>query len=398
MMRLGVVLPSARRFCIASVLRKRPESVAAFNRVIPQESMAKSEKTPPTNRFAKLYQEAKRPHKHTERHPKPHTDRHKSKEKHLDRHFDRRGQGPRPVRRILRFKFETGTPQAQDAVKNIIVSIHAISSSYKINFLDPETQQIERKLLHDVVNTTDFAELGLTFIHPSGTETVPLVKFCTVQQMIGNYSRKLAQQKEKELLELGSSAAIRAANQRSKAERKKSATKVMTMSWSISPGDLTNQKRSEILNRLNKNEPFIIYIGERSSLSSFKKSADKIDGVLNTMTDAEEEDVGFHRTRDNMDGEFNLELKKKELVVEKLKEILEECQCQYEVSGNIHSRLAIKCSALPNRAKETTEAVSSKDLKKQKKAKEQKEKKAKEQKKTVSEDDLDSLYLFKIED
>lgn len=395
MMRWGALIPSARRFCTASVLCKRSETVTAFDRVIPKETIAKSEKTPTTNRFAKLYQEAKRPHKHTERHPKPHSDRHKPHEKHLDR----RGLSPRPVRRVLRFKFETGTPQAQDAVKDIIVSIHSINSSYKVNFLNPGTQQIERKLLHDVVNTTDFAESGLTFIHPSGNETVPLVKFCTVQQMVGNYSRKLAQKKEKELLELGSSAAIRAANQRSKAEKKKSATKVMTMSWSISPGDLTNQKRAEILKRLNKNEPFVIYIGDRSSLYSVKRSADKIDGVLNTMNDAEVEGTGYQRARDNVeDGEFNLELKKKELVVEKLKEILEECQCQYEVSGNIQSRLAFKCSALPNRVKETTETVSSKDLRKQKKAKEQKEKKVKGQKRIVSEDDLDSLYLFKIEE
>lgn len=393
MIRSGVANPGIRRFCIACIRPKPFEFSNAgkdksFGKLAPKDiNKAKSngEKPVGSNRFAKLYQEDKKKShsRQNDRHPKP-------------KHDDRRNQnGPRPQRRVLRFKFESGTPQAQDAVKDLIVSIHGLSSSYKVNYLNPENQQLERKFLHDIVNNTNFSQSGITFIHPSGADTLPIVKLCEVQQMITSYSRKLAQKKERELLNLGSTAAIRAANQRLKAEKKKSATKVMTMSWSISPGDLTNQKRSEIVKRLNKNESFIIYIGERSSLNSVKRSADKLDGVLNTMSETDEgENLYQESTYDVDDGEFNLELKKKELVVENLKEILEECQCQYDITGNIHSRLAIKCSASPNRKTETSVVPNGKELRKQKKLKKVKE----EPKKTVSEDDLDSLYLFKIED
>lgn len=296
-----------------------------------------------------------------------------------------------PPKRALKFRFDTGTDQAQAAVKDLITRVHKYDTQYRVQFLDPNTNKIRPMHFVDVVNGTNFATEGLLVVGPKEGE-LPLVRVNKVPDMIRDYTNKLAGIKERELLELGSHTAKRAVSMRAQAEKKKSATKVLTLAWNISVSDLLNQKKNEIFKRVKKEENFVIFVGEKGSLHNARRLAEKEDGFLKLLgtlvtvveTDAEEE--------------LTIEQRRREMILERLKEILAEMECKYEVTGGVDTRLALACTPKvggKNKVVQTDDPeLLPKELKRLKKAARQKER---VETKKIDEDDLDSLYQLKIE-
>lgn len=304
----------------------------------------------------------------------------------------------RPQRKVLRFKF-SGSEQAQLAVKSIIAEVYESSPQYRVNFVDPESNKLERKHLADIINNTDFKDHGIQVVISKG---LPLIKMTSSKDMLKLFSEKLAIEKERELLEKGSVKVQYAIQQRERAKQKKSATKIMTFAWNISIGDLNNQKRTEINKKLDKGENFLIYIGDKRTLSSAKKSVDKGDGLINKISKDEEfEEQNFDPLTLEED-RFEIEMRRRQLVVDNMKTILEECDATFEINGDLESRVVIRCEVKPNRISNKKEQeeqqLSAKELKKQRKILKQKEAEEKRKQKTTNETDIDSLYLFKIEE
>lgn len=327
--------------------------------------------------------------------------KHRNQRSHGERrnHMDTK----KSPRKALRFQISTGSDQAQNALKDLISKVHLVSKTYKVKFVNPQTNKLEQKHLVEIVNDIDLSEKGLFMVAPSKEGDLPLVKTNKVFEMIKHYTNELAAQREKELLEKGSIAAQKAVRQRDRAEKKKSATKILTLSWKISLSDLNNQKKMEIKRRMSKGEKFILYIGDRRSLYSARKSVDKEGGIIENMKETSEvnEEEPEETIGANDPSEIDFEIKRRHMILEELKNILEECECQFDISGHIDSRIMVSCSPLVMMPKSDEENVgdnSSKELKKQKKLmKLKKIEEEKKQKKIKDEEDLDSLYLFKIE-
>lgn len=302
-----------------------------------------------------------------------------------------RSNNQQPKTKTLKFRFETGSEKAKEALKHLIKRVHGYGTNYQVNFVDPQSNKLKKTHLVEVANSTDLNTNGFLVVGPLAPGELPLVRLIKVQEMLKDYSDKLALAKEKELLELGSAVAKRVINKRMQAEKKKSATKMLALSWSISVSDLMHQKKNEIVKRVSNNEKFVIFVGEKESLYGARNSVEKEDGLASQL--------GTSRTKwDRMDeDQLAIEMKKREMIFAKLEQLLEECECKYDVSGSLDARMMLNVSPKPNAARTTEKApeISSKELKRERKAARSKPEPAK---KKIDEDDLDSLYLIKIVD
>lgn len=371
------------------------------------------------NRFANMFERgnnpglnknSRKPKNFDEANGAEHFNKTHNKKHRTQKLNDRRGlssESKKSARKALRFQIETGSDQAQNAIKDIISKVHNVSKTYRVKFVNPETNKLEQKHLVEIVNNTDLAEKGLFMVPASKEGELPLIKTNKVYEMIKLYTDELAFQREKELLEKGSIAAQKAVRQRDKAEKKKSATKILTLSWKISMSDLNNQKKMEIKRRISKGEKFILYIGDRRSLYAARKSVDKEGGIVENMKEKsnDKETENLEEVEDMGDpSEIDFEIKRRHMILEELENILTECDCQFDTSGHIDSRIMVSCSPAVVLAQTTSvleeSDLSSKELKRQKKL--EKQKKIEEEKKLkklrADEDELDSLYLFRIEE
>lgn len=369
---MGFLTSSLCRQLTYSLFRSKPFDVASFkrsgnNNTFEYDSLARfgdNNRVQKENRFAQKFDggaSKKRSHP-------------KCQEKH------------RNPRKTIRFQFETGSTQAQNAVKSIISDVHSFSKSYRVNFVEGDKGGLQQKHLVDIVNSLDLAVDGIFCVPPLDEKSLPIIKINKVHEMIKSYTDKLALAKEQELLEKGSIVAQKVIRLRDRAEKKKSATKVLTVSWGISNSDLSNQKSLEIQKRMDKGEHFLLYLGERKSFYSARQLAAKENGLgLNGTPDIEElveSDIA----------EMDVEQRKRLNIFQNIKTLLDESSCQYDVSGNLESRVLFTC--LPVERMSKAKDPERKETKKTKKAAKQHQATSK---KTMSEEELDSLYLFKVE-
>lgn len=291
-------------------------------------------------------------------------------------------------RKLARFEFNTGSLQAQNALKSIITKVHSYDSTYKVKYLDPDTKKIRNIHLVDVVNHLDLTVNGIIMIAPKDAGELPLIKHISTADMLKNYNDELAALKEQELISKGSFTMQKILQNRLKVEKKKSAIKALNMQWSISIGDLKNQKKSEIESRLLRGENFNIYVKAKNNRYNNIDDLDLPEG----------EQLSNDITKNNKfrdEDELTLELKKRGMVLTSLQEILDELPCQYDIKGRVETSLLIP---LVSTAKPADE-VKTCEVKKSPKAEKAKQRQEKQQAaKKVSEEDLDALYLFKIED
>lgn len=290
--------------------------------------------------------------------------------------------------RTVRFLFESGTEKAKSALKSIITDVHECAPNYRVNYVDPDTRKLKKVHLVDIVNNLDLNTLGLLLVPPKD-DSLPLIRTVDVSDMIRLYSDKLASMKEQELLALGSTRAQRALQKRLQTEKKKSATKVIAIAWSISTADLMNQKKKEILNRIASSEKFSIYLGEKLSLYNARKQTEKDGGVVGQLDSPSAKLMAD-------DEQHAIELRRRELLFDKLQEILHDVK--FEVSGSVDGRMMVSVHpkvALKTEVKDSEEELS-KESRRRKKAEKTREQ-AEQAKKKPTEDDLDALYLFKID-
>lgn len=298
------------------------------------------------------------------------------------------------------FRFECPSENSKLAVNDIIAKVKECGTGHFVNFVDPnDGGKLKRCHFSEIINSTDFSVVGLSFIPPpqphngkdpanpapaSASKKLPIIKSISPREMVQKFSDLLAEQKEKELLEMGSSAARKALNHRLNSERKKSALKAINLSWTISIKDLTNQKRNEIEKRISKGERFVIFLGGRRK--SGDSAREDLEELQKTVSDL-----------DSAAGETDdIETQRRIMVVEKLQQILNDASCKYDEGGSVKLRWFFSCIP-PMKEKpktEESEKPSSKEIKKQRRL----EKEKKRETKKTEEPDLDLLYLMKIED
>lgn len=225
--------------------------------------------------------------------------------------------------------------KTQMALKQVLADLKKVSPTLKVNQVDSETGKLNVCHVLDIAKKLDFKAQGLHVIQPGPHQRYPIIKVIPAVDMIRSFSDSLAAAKQKELLASGSAKAERSAMNKLQAERKKQAVKVLTISWSISTSDLANQKKKEVEKRLAKDDTLIVYIGEKQSLVSARKGASKSDGILGLI------DSSHSTLRRNSD-QHEVELRRRELLIETLRGAFEELELKVEESGLLESRMMFK--------------------------------------------------------
>lgn len=291
------------------------------------------------------------------------------------------------------FRMSSGTVQAQNAVRHLIRKVHGCSPHYKVKFVDPQTGKLDQRNLASIVNNMDFHEQGLYVVPAANNSDLPLVKINKTHEMIKMYSDELAAQREKELLSRGSIAAQKALRQRDKAEKKKSAAKVLNVSWNIGLGDLAKQKKDEIQRRLAKGDRLTIEVGNRRQAVRFNFDEEHAQD--------DEENTQSKNVNDDTCSDYDFEMRRREMIIEEICKISEESNCAFETYGSIKSKIAVICTprfnAQSTKRDDSTE-TSERELRKQEKSKLNQKQKEKNSKPNKQESDLDAMYNFKIED
>lgn len=278
----------------------------------------------------------------------------------------KRPQRPAGPNRRVRFANELGLEQLRAALKWLVAQVHQVSPLYRVKLLDQGKPQPADFV--EIANSLNLKQQGVQVIKQDDGVLVKLVK---VEDMVKTYSNHLAQVREQELVALGNLKMQRILANRAKAERKKLALKVVSFKWSISLSDLKEQKRTELMGRLNKGEHFTVELALRK-----------------------------RRPRD--EDEWQLELKKRELVFDTVESILAELPCSVELEeSSLEEKVVLKVTptAAATQPAVTESAVTTATPKKAKKQqqKAQQPVAAKPQEKK-NEDDLDAMYSFKIDD
>ncbi|KAG7191582.1 Altered inheritance of mitochondria protein 23, mitochondrial [Scheffersomyces spartinae] len=299
-------------------------------------------------------------------------------------HSRARNEGPKKQQsNTRRFNNTSGSTKQQEALKSQVELVHKYRRDFKVQFIDPTTNKMEIAFLPDIVNPLDLSKQGIYVVEPQEAGGLPLIKLNTCQEMVKQYADKLAEKMQKELLNKGSSAAWKAALLKEKAQKRSSTAKVVTVSWTISLSDLANQKKSEVEKIIKKGGKFSFFIGDRSNARAISRGYEGND-ASNRIRKSEAED-------------YQLEIARRTMVLNKVTEMLDELSCLYEAQGGVEGRVILQCSpkveVTSSKSAKEADQSSSKELRKQKKSKVSS--KSSDKQKI---EDLDSLYLFKIDD
>lgn len=301
-------------------------------------------------------------------------------------------------RELHRFDNDTGTERTRLALKLVIDKVMAAQTNYQVNFRD-ESGKLSSQHLYKICNRLDMDQEGLAYIGIQAELGLPMVKKVTAKEMLQSYSDDLAAEVEKQLLASGSSRAQKVLRNRLNAEKRKSATKVVNLAWAISISDLQHQKKKEIEKRIANGEKFSIVVGDKATAAKIRKTG------RDTEEDLEElETMDSPRNRrnnlKNLDDElYELEMQKRERLLENLDQILEELNCKTTIFGSIDKQIFVNVEPVGG----TEPAISESTANEQLSAKEQRrlkrmEKSTGSQKPAAQEFDPDAMYLFKIED
>lgn len=263
----------------------------------------------------------------------------------------------------------TGSEQAQNAIKSVILKVRDAQTNFLVKYIDPDTNKLAtRHIVADIANKIDLKSNGLAFIGAGKEGELPMVKLVKIEDMIKTYSDALAIQKERELLQQGSKSARNAVKQRLKIEKKKSASKYLDVFWSISKHDLQNQKGKEISETISRGVKFVLNPKPKRRFQDIK--------------DLEEEFVEFS---------------KRQQVYDIIVALLQEFPCTYKQEGDLETKMAIEVTPDVARLAEVTKALAPATppkpatVKKQRKQRDPTPEKKNDQ-------DLDSMYLFKLDD
>ncbi|KAK6463882.1 mitochondrial translation initiation factor-domain-containing protein [Scheffersomyces coipomensis] len=324
------------------------------------------------------------------------------KRKYLKQQRDRQQRDRQSQQRQQpQFVFESGSRQAISALKSLIEKVAALQTNFKVRYLNPFQNRIDVLHLSRISNTLELDKYGLSLVQNDGEE-FPLIKRIDVVDMVKAYSDELAALKEKELIEAGSRAAQKAVQARNKILKKKSAKKEYAISFNISIGDLITQKKREIINLINKGQPFNLTLASKTRLH-------RDPNAKSTTTEGgeEEESQSVYDIRQSREfreeDALEVEYARRSMIYEQVIEYLDESPVTYTATGSMYNKFIISVtpkeeSSSNNQVKKSKKDDNNeKDLKKQKKLLKQKEREQEKIQSSKSEDDLDALYSIKID-
>lgn len=316
----------------------------------------------------------------------------------------------------LTFEFTTGSDSSHNALRSIIDKVHHLNNGkYMVRFVNPATKKLETVHLASITNALDLKKEGVFIVPLKDDEAnLPIIRVNTLPEMLKAYSDELADLRHQELLEKGSRAAKKAQQLKDRAEKKKSSTKIVTISWEISFSDFHNQKLREIQKKIDKGESFVIFIGDKRNLVLARKNVDRSDGLVKKMQGAAEEvdleseevegeDENLQQSLDSYVAK-DLDIitrAKREKMISEIKEFLAESVGKLEVSGTLDRRITYMCSKIKKSTqgqagtKGTQEEISPKEQRRLKRLQKQQEQQQQQQqlaKNNVKEEDLDLLY------
>lgn len=306
-----------------------------------------------------------------------------------------RGSSGDKHRPSMRFENRTGSAKAQEALKQMILRVYEANTGFKVNYRNPEGK-LELIHLLQITNELDLNEEGISVRNSGSDANLPIVSKIPAKVMLQLYSDELAAKVEDRLLASGSAHAQKVVDSRLKVERKKSATKMVNLAWTISISDMQKQKRKEIEKRISAGERFTIIMGDKASISKRKKQLKDL-GDENEGTDAAEEEYssGLNHLDDE---EYELEIKKRERLFETVESILAEHRCRNSISGSLERQMFVSVEPIKVTTQDQVklkkkEELSPKELRRLKRLE-----KAKGADSGNNGDDLDAMYLFKIDD
>lgn len=294
----------------------------------------------------------------------------------------------------MRFENRTGSAKAQEALKQMILKVYEANTGFKVNYRNSEGK-LELIHLLQITNNLDLNEEGISILNSLFDVNLPIIKKIPAKAMLQLYSDELAAQVEGRLLASGSAHAQKVVDSRLKVERKKSAAKMVNLAWTISISDMQNQKRKEIEKRILAGDKFSIVMGDKASISKRKRLLKEVEESEDTEGAEEVFSSGLNHLDDE---EYELEIQKRERLFETVESILAEHRCRNNVSGSLERQMFVTVEPIKVVAQEPAklkkrEELSAKELRRLKRLE-----KAKGSESGNSGEDLDAMYLFKIDE
>ncbi|KAI5952536.1 AIM23 [Candida jiufengensis] len=272
---------------------------------------------------------------------------------------------------------ETGSESSQNALKSILTKLYNLNTNYQIQQVTD--QGLSTCKIHEILKDLNLQKQGIQLIERD--DKLPLVKIIKIQEMLKSYNDELAESKELELLKIGSTKTMKILDNKLKSKQKKSSDKQFIIKWNISINDLKNQKFNELEKLLKKNGKFNLYIITNKNISFMNNP-----NIKDIIKDHDQ---------------LNLEIRKRELIKDKIETYLNELtesplKCKWNlIDGDVNTRLQYGISSV---VKPTEINEPKPEIQEIEPIKVQKSQPRQTQQKKIEEDDLDSLYSFKIED
>ena len=311
---------------------------------------------------------------------------------------------------------ESSTESTRDAIRSLLNQLVDIAPDRFVNLVTD--QGLKETDIKFVIKNLDLKKEGIS-IHSSsrkadsktedgadkGASTkpqLPIVRIRPIRDMIQAYSEEKAKLKELELISMGSKKALRQMDKKLKTAQKQSSEKSIQFTWGISMNDLKNQKFNELKNRLlgskgsNKVNLYLIHDQRRADWSVY--------------------DI---YKKDQLGEQVKLELKRRQLVKKTVEEMLnnEELGWTWTSEGDVETKLVYSITKKPTTGgTNSTSTIKQTDKNRDGTIRDKKKEKlgsavsasislqqaepkppAKEKKK-LTDEDLDALYSFKIDD
>lgn len=224
-------------------------------------------------------------------------------------------------------KWKTGSERAKAAVNANLSELLKINVSGSIKVIDPETENLVLTTIYKFADGVDLDKSGFVIVNVEQSEdgqSIPLVKMVDIRVVLKKYSENMAKMKERELSEMGVS--LRRPSKRNDVDKADEDIKHIKLSWKITEDDLSRQKSHEIQTSLKKGFKVYIYVDDRVSRNNSRT------WISDFLTDQDQTEVRLP----------NKERKQREVIYDKLQEIVEKYSITPVIEGSINSRMLIK--------------------------------------------------------
>ncbi|SCU99757.1 LAME_0G05292g1_1 [Lachancea meyersii CBS 8951] len=237
--------------------------------------------------------------------------------------------GQQHAKKRFTVKWTTGTERAQEAANHTLQQIFKLNERGVVKVVSQQSNTLEERLFVKWAAGLDLGDIGFTIVNVEqrGSYSIPLIKVVDAKTALKKYSDELARRKEEELSKMGFS------NKRlgKKIDRDSGDDnlKQIKVSWQISDADLNKQKAHEITSQLKKGYKVYLYLDRREELGKTNWSED---------VSAIQEDEKKARSPKLS----SRELMRRQEVMDRLQEIVDEFALQPVLNGSIDSRLIMK--------------------------------------------------------